>query len=64
MEKCRATQVLSIHIATVLLSPLFISELAVGRPQAALPLQLSSAFFMSASHAWALIRGIDHLGGI
>ncbi len=64
MEKCRATQVLGINIATVLLSPLFISEFAVGCPQAVLPSQLTSAFFILASHAWALIRGIDKLGGI
>ncbi len=62
--KNRATQVLSIHMATVLLSPLFIDELAVGCPQAVLPLQLSSAFFISASHARALIRGVHKLGGI
>ncbi len=63
MEKRRATEVLSIHIATVLLSPLFISELAVGCLQAVLPFHLSSAFFISASHAWAL-RRIVELGGI
>ncbi len=46
-------QVLSTQIATVSLSQLFINELVVDSLQAVLPLQLSSAFFISASHAWA-----------
>ncbi len=47
-----------------LLSTLFISEVAVNDLRAALPLQLSSALFILASHAGASLRGIDKLGGI
>ncbi len=43
-EKSLPSQVLGINIATVLLSPLFISERAVNSPQATLPLKLNSAF--------------------
>ncbi len=46
-KKSRPTQVLQINITTVLLLLLFISEPAVDRQQAAPPLQLSSAFFMT-----------------
>ncbi len=46
-----------------LLSPLFIDELAVDSLQAALPLQLSSAFLVSVSHARAVMKGTDKLGG-
>ncbi len=54
----------TVSIATILLSPLFISELAVDSMQAALPFQLSSAFFVLASHAWAFIREIAKIRGI
>ncbi len=42
------------HIATVLLSSLFIDGLAVGCPQAVLPLQLNSAFYYFSSTCLAI----------